>query len=99
MPADCRCLVYATPALVHPGSGVVFAFSNGTTYCLRLVPRGYEEALKKGWQTTDHFSDGSSVDLRQRLGPDWVFGHWTVDEVRWCTAMYERLNKLGLEAR
>ncbi len=94
MPADCRCLVYATPALVHPASGVIFAFSGGTVYRLRLAPRGYAEALRKGWQTVDHFSDGSTEDLAQSLGPDWVFGHWAVDETRWCMAMYERLNKL-----
>ncbi len=95
LPADCRCLVYATPALVHPASGVVFAFAGGTAYRLRLAPRGYQEALQKGWKTVQHFTLGYTEDVGQNLGPDWVFGNWKVDEVRWILAIYERLNRLA----
>ena len=36
LPMDCRCLVYGSPALVHPTSGIIFVFSSGTVYYLRL---------------------------------------------------------------
>lgn len=93
MPVDCRCLVYRTPALVHPASGVVFAFAFGTTYCLRFTPSGYQEALGKGYTTLEHWPDGKLNDLSMELGPDWLWGGWKIDEVRWTTAMYEWLNQ------
>src|SRR5512145_2078070 len=36
LPENGRCLVYGTPALVHPRAGVVLATCNGTAYCLRI---------------------------------------------------------------
>src|SRR3989304_2688537 len=37
LPVDCRVIFCGTPALVHPTTGIVFAFAGGThTYALRL---------------------------------------------------------------
>lgn len=30
LPTDCRAVVYGTPALMHPTTGIVFGFANGT---------------------------------------------------------------------
>ncbi len=93
LPVDCRRIVYGTPALVEPASGVVFAFCLGTAYCLRLTPHDYEEALKLGRKTIQRWSPGHVTDMRQELGPDWIIGSWLADEIRWCAAVYAGLKK------
>ena len=48
LPADCRWIVCGTPALVDPGTGVLFAFALGTQYVLRLPPGLAAEAVTAG---------------------------------------------------
>src|ERR1700690_27423 len=48
LPTDCRRLVYGTPALVQPESGILLAFCLGTEYCMRLTPARFDEALTLG---------------------------------------------------
>ena len=91
LPLDCRCLVYGTPALVHPTSGIVFATCNGTQYNLRLTPRDIEEAVQAGQPTTTRWSGGTVTDATRDLGPDWVFGNWSAHEPGWCLAICEAL--------
>src|SRR5512140_3112105 len=62
LPNDCRCLVYGTPALVHPGAGVILAICNGTQYNLRLAPDGLDEASAKGAKTVTRWSGGGRMD-------------------------------------
>jgi len=42
LPIDCRCLIYGTPALIHPGSGIVLLFVMGhnTTFGLHRMTFG-----------------------------------------------------------
>src|SRR5437870_12512694 len=51
LPQDCRCLLYRTPALVHPVSGVVLTVSYGTQYCIRL-PKGTLAAARRAGART-----------------------------------------------
>lgn len=85
LPTDCRCLVYGTPSLVHPGAGVVLAFTLGTGYFVRLpagaARTGAEPRI--GWQ----------VDAAHDLGADWVDGRWAADEAGWCAAAYAELER------
>lgn len=83
LPTDCRCLVYGTPALVHPSAGVVLAFSMGTGYFVRL-PSGavVPDAGQPG--------DWRSETLRE-LGPDWAVGSWSADELDWCRSTFAEL--------
>ena len=96
LPAECRRVVYGTPALVRPDSGVLFGFAGGThTYALR-VPRDIKEAALSAGATTIHRYpaypelgiEASVLDLND-LGPEWIFGGWYVSESDWCTAAYE----------
>ncbi|MGA2033266.1 MAG: hypothetical protein ABSG68_13490, partial [Thermoguttaceae bacterium] len=51
LPEDCRCIVYGTPGLVAPRSGILIAKAFGTAYVLR-VPRGIvAEATQAGCET------------------------------------------------
>jgi hypothetical protein len=85
LPSDCRCLVYGTPALVHPTAGVVLAFSMGTGYFVRL-PSGARGAAPGGTSTDDW-----RVKAVRDLGEDWIVGRWSEDEAGWCSEMYDEL--------
>jgi hypothetical protein len=96
LPADCRRVVFGTPALVRPDSGVLFAFAGGShTYAFRVPPRIRDAALSAGAQTVHHYPaypelgiEASVLDLRD-LGTEWVFGGWHAGEPEWCSAAYE----------
>jgi len=89
LPADCRCLVYGTPALVQPLSGILLAFCYGTQYCMRLTSSLMNEALKLGVKTSTTWSNGRMTDTTQTFGRDWIFGSWKNEELPWCRAAYE----------
>jgi hypothetical protein len=45
LPVDCRWIVFGTPVLVHPKTGMLFGFGGGThTYAFRLPPRERDAA-------------------------------------------------------
>jgi hypothetical protein len=92
LPEDCRCLVYGTPALVHPKTGILIAFCNGTTYCIRLKEELIEKALKAGAKKYQKWTYGGDMDTLRDLGPDWLFGWWLKDEISWCNDIYKELS-------
>ena len=94
LPADCRCLIYGTPGLVHSLAGVILAFCSGTRYCIRLPANSLNEAQKVGMQTYTKWSDGGDMDTKRDLGEDWVFGSWKSKELEWCKTVYKQLDSL-----
>jgi hypothetical protein len=88
LPKDCRCLLYGTPSLVHPHSGIILAFCNGTQYCIRLADKHLDEAIKAGVRTRTKWAGGSEMDTQLELGPNWVFGNWSDSEIEWCRTVY-----------
>ena len=48
LPTDCRAIVYGTPSLVHPNSGVVLALAYETAYVIRIPNDILNEAMKAG---------------------------------------------------
>lgn len=91
LPDDCRCLVYGTPALVHPKTGIIFAFCNGTSYCIRLTDELVEKAVKAGAKTYQKWTYSGDMDTLRDLGTDWVFGWWLEGEVEWCNVVYREI--------
>lgn len=95
LPARCRWIVYGSPVLVHPSSGIIFAFAGGThTYALRLPAKEREEALRAGAKRLHEYPAypeqgivASIVDLDD-IGEEWVFGGWFEGEEDWCLAAY-----------
>ena len=89
LPADGRCLVFGTPALVHPRSGVVLAVCSGTAYCLRL-PTG---AARTRGQAVQEWTDGGTTDLSVEFGTDWVFGRYLPGELDAIREVYREFDK------
>jgi hypothetical protein len=85
VPAECRCLVRGTPALVQPAAGVVLAFSLGTRYYVRL-PAGVASG------------DTAEVEAELGLERDWAPGRWDAAEPGWCRAVYDDLEPPGRPA-
>jgi hypothetical protein len=89
LPADCRFVVFGTPALVRPDSGIVFGFAGGThTYALRLPEGLRKEALAAGAARVKKYPRQVPFDLDD-IGPEWVFGAWLEGEDLWGRAAYE----------
>jgi hypothetical protein len=89
LPVDCRRVLYRTPVLLRPDTGIVFGFAGGThTYALRLPEAERTAALGSGATRVRHYPMHPSLDL-DTLGPEWVFGGWLRGEEAWCRAAYD----------
>jgi hypothetical protein len=89
LPVNCRWVVYRRPVLVHPHSGVLFGLAGGThMYAWRLPEPERTEAVQAGAARRFVVNGNLWLDL-ERFGPEWVFGLWRRDEVRWCRAAYD----------
>jgi len=94
LPEDCRCIVYGTPALVAPGSGIVLGLALGTQYVLRLPDEeAVTKALGAGARTVTKWAGGSETDVQREFGKGWVFGHWLKEELDWCFATYRAVEE------
>ena len=81
---DCRWVLHARPVLVHPETGVIFAFATGThMYAFRVPAQLREEAGVTQATQEYHYSDGSVLDLKQ-YDADWIFGGNIDNEVELC---------------
>jgi hypothetical protein len=90
LPVSGRCVIFGGPALVQQASGVVLAVGIGTQYVLRLLPGDREQAIVAGAEVVHTFqTSGGTLDLRERLGSDWVFGRFDDREATWLAATYE----------
>ena len=87
-----RCLLFGTPALVCPRIGVILAVSYGTQYALRIPADTLDEALIAGARTTTQWTGGGVTDIQREFGPDWIFGGFLSQELRWCRTVYEALD-------
>jgi len=102
LPNDCRWLLFGTPVLVHPDSGVIFAFGGGThTYALRLPAPERAAALAAGAETVYRYPAypqlgilASVLDLAT-IGDEWIFGSWRRAEEQWCRAAYDHAGSLA----
>jgi len=98
LPVDCRWVVYHTPTLVHPDTGLIFGFIAGTPpYALRVPERERSQALKAGAKTVWTFNDAWVRNLGREhntvldlatIGPDWVFGMWRPEDMHLCSAAF-----------
>jgi hypothetical protein len=80
-------VAYATLALVHPESGIIFAFASGMVYALRLPEPERTEALKAGLRFGNERTRYLQSELTN-VGSDWVLGDWCEEEYEWCLAAY-----------
>ena len=85
--ADCRALVYGTPALVSPRKGTIFAVALGTEYGMRLPPAEFASARAAGAELVHEYRTvGITLDLPARFGAHWIFGNFDPREPEWCVA-------------
>ena len=92
LPADCRAMVYGTPALVHPKNGVVLALAYGTSYVIRTQEDFVEETLEAGCKIEKTWAGGRGTNLRETFGFSWLFGGWEKEESEWLLGSYNNLS-------
>jgi len=93
LPEECRWVVYEHPVLVHPKSGIIFAWGDGAkVYAIRLPDRERSHAIAHAATTVLEHPDGiMQLDL-EKIGPEWILGAWLYPETRWCLTAYERID-------
>jgi hypothetical protein len=88
LPADCLWVIERRPALVHPATGVAFAFAVGTIGCaLRFAEPALSQARAAGAGQRARTLDDPAHDLVP-LGPAWVYAVRDRREAAWCRAAY-----------
>lgn len=97
LPASCRWVAYHWPVLVHPTTGIIFGFAQGSgAYALRLPPTEREQAIAAGAKRQYYFSTSKvTLDL-DHIGDEWVIGLWSTEEPRWCLAAYSFAGQGGM---
>jgi len=95
LPHETRCIVFGTPALVVPRSGLVLAIGFGTQYGLRVPLDAVNAAVAAGAKTFMKWSVGPSTDIQQLFGADWVFGWWLKEETEWCRRVFDSAEGAG----
>lgn len=93
LPADGRAIVYGTPALVDPRSGVVLAMAYGTAYVIRVPESLLEAAYKAGCQAERSWTTGGTTRIADEYGHGWVFGAWVQAEAEWLRAVCANLQR------
>src|SRR5437762_8979200 len=70
LPEDCRWVVYGTPVLAHPKTGIIFGFAAGTlTYALRLPEPELGEAVQVSGKGVHEYAGGSTLN-RDEIGEE-----------------------------
>src|SRR5579884_1802708 len=104
LPRDCRWVVYGSPVLACPSTGIIFAFGGGTLYALRLPPNEFEQALRAGLKRLLDYREKPEMGMEafrfdlDTIGPGWVFGKFLKAEEAWCQAAYRAaMDKDGMQ--
>ncbi len=88
LPQHCRCIVFGTPGLVAPRSGILLAKALGTAYILRIPMNAMDEVIQAGAITKMTWGKDRIADLKQDYGDDWIFGKYLKQEPEWLRAVY-----------
>lgn len=91
LPEECRRVVCGTPVLLHPQSKILLAVTIGTQYAVRLPSRILHDGPPAGVRAEIVWSGGSTLNVQQEFGPEWVVGTFSPSEVAWCADSYAEL--------
>jgi hypothetical protein len=81
--SESRCLIYGTPSLICPATGLILAVGYGTAYCVRVPIKCQTEAVAAGAKISQQWSGGSTTNIQDEFGSDWFFGAWLKQELAW----------------
>ena len=60
----------------------IVAVAFGTAYSIKIGLM-FKHAINSGATTSHHWSDGTSLDLIESFGQDWIVGAWENNEENW----------------
>lgn len=96
LPVECRWVVLARPVLVHPTTGVIFAFAGGTHYCgFRVPPSMYPivSEAKSKWLQGKAYNSRINLD---ELGKEWSSFSWLNDLENFGLLAYQYAGELPI---
>ena len=85
---DCRRVIWGSPALLHPTTGLIFALALGTSYAIRLAKKTRQHGLPHGVSTETTWSGGERMNIQTEFGEDWIFGSWNKMEEAWVEEVF-----------
>jgi hypothetical protein len=91
LPVNCRVILFGTPALVDPKSGIILATAYGCAYALRVPEEQLDAAYKTGCRAIETWSSGEETKIENIMGRGWVFGAWKKKELQWILEVYNQL--------
>jgi|GEM_PF-1966540 len=96
LPVDCRWVVFARPILVHPTTGVIFAFAAGTHYCGFRTPPTKKPIVA---EAKSKWSQGKAPNSRinlDELGEEWSSFLWLNDLENFGLLAYQYAGELPI---
>ena len=89
LPTDCRWVVYGTPVLVHPKTGIIFCIAYGQSLCaLRLSADEARMAVMDELESECTLDNGDVI-YSDEIGDEWVFCSWEEYDVNWCLRAFQ----------
>jgi hypothetical protein len=93
LPGDCRGLVYGSPVLAHPATGIIFGACVGTFSFLRLPRELYSVEIEAGAKTYVEVKPHGHISVSEDLGEGWILSPSTTRKPGWYTRIYEAFGK------
>jgi hypothetical protein len=88
LPLDCRRVIWGSPALLHPTTGLIFGLAMGTSYVIRLAKQTRQHGLPHGVKPEMTWSSGERTNIQAEFGKDWTFGSWNKTEEAWVEEIF-----------
>ncbi len=88
LPEAARAQAKGRPVLAHGETDRIIGFARGTSYALWIAPGDRDAAGSAGASPRWTWGSGAVTDLRQDIGPGWIWGKWYTDEPRWVRNAY-----------
>jgi hypothetical protein len=90
IPSSCQMILFGTPVLVNPKTGIIFGIAEGTNPpILRVRPEVIPLIIKNGGKVLLSNMDGVFADANI-LGDDWIYCFSFINEIqKYCIESYE----------
>jgi hypothetical protein len=91
-PDEARCLVYGTPCIIQPASGILIAAGMGTSYVPRLLLNHFPRGNARLYTASHLAGSMGTTDLRVEYGERLGIRPVRPESIEWCRATFHYFN-------